>query len=59
MDKQKKLLIFFKKKDDNLKSSISSKSPRLEYQNLSQSPLKSHVTSVKNVNILERDSELR
>ena len=41
MGEQKRLDSFFKKNDDNLKSNIPSKSPKLEHQSPSQSPIKS------------------
>ena len=58
MGKQKRLDFFFKKKDDNLESSMPSKSPRLEHQSRSQSLLESPIVG-EEVNILERDPGLR
>ena len=57
MAKQKRLDSFLKK-DDNLESSMPSKSPRLEHQSRSQSLLEFPIVG-EEVNILERDPGLR
>ncbi|GMI77977.1 hypothetical protein like AT1G19260 [Hibiscus trionum] len=61
MGKQKRLDSFFQKKCDDKEISMSSKTPRLEHQSCSQSPPKSPIVEVEEVNIplIERDPRLR